>query len=228
MDTLVLEEEKRLGVQSPALQKVKVSVEEPRVCAQGDMSARPLYLPARLFFHPISCRIIPHSAIAWGRWAIFTQGQERVRKTSLDLRREIIDVGGIQNLIELRKKRKQKKRDALAAAQEPPPEPEEIVRLLVWTDVGRGSLGGPEAPTVLYWWMFYLQTGPVDEETFLKAAVEGKMKVIDKYLADGGSADTCDEVRPRCRTQCPFRTNTTTELDLGSAPLVGLFEITHR
>lgn len=58
------------------------------------------------------------------------QGQERVRKTSLDLRREIIDVGGIQNLIELRKKRKQKKRDALAAAQEPPPEPEEIVRVL--------------------------------------------------------------------------------------------------
>ncbi|XP_017173753.1 ankyrin repeat domain-containing protein 2 isoform X1 [Mus musculus] len=114
MDMLVLEEEKRLGVQSPALQKVK--------------------------------------------------GQERVRKTSLDLRREIIDVGGIQNLIELRKKRKQKKRDALAAAQEPPPEPEEI-------------------------------TGPVNEETFLKAAVEGKMKVIDKYLADGGSADTCDEFR---------------------------------
>lgn len=60
-----------------------------------------------------------------------------MRKTSLDLRREIIDVGGIQNLIELRKKRKQKKRDALAAAQEPPPEPEEIVRALIWTDVGR-------------------------------------------------------------------------------------------
>ncbi|XP_053438858.1 LOW QUALITY PROTEIN: ankyrin repeat domain-containing protein 2 [Nycticebus coucang] len=91
------------------------------------------------------------------------KGQERVRKTSLDLRREIIDVGGIQNLIELRKKRKQKKRDALAASQEPPPEPEEEI------------------------------TGPVDEETFLKAAVEGKLKVIEKFLADGGSADTCDE-----------------------------------
>uniref|UniRef100_A0A2K5F9P9 Ankyrin repeat domain 2 n=1 Tax=Aotus nancymaae TaxID=37293 RepID=A0A2K5F9P9_AOTNA len=90
------------------------------------------------------------------------KGQERVRKTSLDLRREIIDVGGIQNLIELRKKRKQKKRDALAASHEPPPEPEEI-------------------------------TGPVDDETFLKAAVEGKMKVIEKFLADGGSADTCDQ-----------------------------------
>ena len=39
-----------------------------------------------------------------------------------------------------------------------------------------------------------LQTGPVDEETFLKAAVEGKMKVIEKFLADGGSPDTCDQV----------------------------------
>uniref|UniRef100_F6Y1S2 Ankyrin repeat domain-containing protein 2 n=1 Tax=Equus caballus TaxID=9796 RepID=F6Y1S2_HORSE len=114
MDKLVLEDEKKHGAQSPALQKVK--------------------------------------------------GQERVRKTSLDLRREIIDVGGIQNLIELRKKRKQKKREALAAPQEPPPEPEEI-------------------------------TGPVDGETFLKAAVEGKMKVIEKFLADGGSADTCDQFR---------------------------------
>uniref|UniRef100_A0A4X2LE89 Ankyrin repeat domain 2 n=1 Tax=Vombatus ursinus TaxID=29139 RepID=A0A4X2LE89_VOMUR len=56
------------------------------------------------------------------------KGQERVRKTSLDLRREIIDVGGIQNLIELRKKRKQKKREALTLAPEPPPEPQEIVR----------------------------------------------------------------------------------------------------
>uniref|UniRef100_A0A8C6CFK9 Ankyrin repeat domain 2 n=1 Tax=Monodon monoceros TaxID=40151 RepID=A0A8C6CFK9_MONMO len=90
------------------------------------------------------------------------KGQERVRKTSLDLRREIIDVGGIQNLIQLRKKRKQKKREALAASQEPPPEPEEIA-------------------------------GPVDAETFLKAAVEGQMKVIEKFLADGGSPDTCDQ-----------------------------------
>lgn len=67
------------------------------------------------------------------------QGQERVRKTSLDLRREIIDVGGIQNLIELRKKRKQKKREALVASQEPPPEPEEIVRVLGRTPVSAGG-----------------------------------------------------------------------------------------
>uniref|UniRef100_G3X109 Ankyrin repeat domain 2 n=1 Tax=Sarcophilus harrisii TaxID=9305 RepID=G3X109_SARHA len=92
------------------------------------------------------------------------KGQERVRKTSLDLRREIIDVGGIQNLIELRKKRKQKKREALTLAPQPPPEAQEI-------------------------------TGPIDEETFLKAAVEGKMGVIEKFLADGGSADTCDQFR---------------------------------
>lgn len=39
-----------------------------------------------------------------------------------------------------------------------------------------------------------LQTGPVDAETFLKAAVEGQMKVIEKFLADGGSPDTCDQV----------------------------------
>ncbi|KAK2491845.1 hypothetical protein MC885_011374 [Smutsia gigantea] len=87
---------------------------------------------------------------------------KRVRKTSLDLRREIIDVGGIQNLIALRKKRKQKKREAQAALQETPPEPEEI-------------------------------TGPVDGETFLKAAVEGNMKIIEKFLAGGGSPNTCDQ-----------------------------------
>ena len=69
-----------------------------------------------------------------------------MRKTSLDLRREIIDVGGIQNLIQLRKKRKQKKLEALAASQEPAPEPEEIVsvlgRTLVWArGAGGGALG---------------------------------------------------------------------------------------
>lgn len=142
-----------------------------------------------------------------------------MRKTSLDLRREIIDVGGIQNLIELRKKRKQKKREALAAAQEPPPEPEEIVSVL-----GRPSLWAGESRearitwTTLHDWTLTLQTGPVDEETFLKAAVEGKMKVIEKFLADGGSADTCDEVK-----------STPLHLHLPSSPcpFVGLFESSH-
>lgn len=122
------------------------------------------------------------------------QGQERVRKTSLDLRREIIDVGGIQNLIELRKKRKQKKRAALAA-QEPPPEPEEIVSVLGEHLCGRGALEGLDPHlAALRDGMCALQTGPVEEETFLKAAVEGKMKVIEKFLAEGGSPDTCDQV----------------------------------
>ncbi|XP_075468491.1 ankyrin repeat domain-containing protein 2 isoform X1 [Ascaphus truei] len=93
------------------------------------------------------------------------KGDERVRKTSVDLRREIIDVGGIQNLIELRKKRQERqKKKSQTIAPEPEPEPEEIA-------------------------------GPVSAETFLKAAVEGKMNIIEKFLHDGGSADTCDEFK---------------------------------
>lgn len=38
------------------------------------------------------------------------------------------------------------------------------------------------------------QEGPVEPETFLRAAVQGKMHVIEKFLADGGPPDTCDEV----------------------------------
>lgn len=75
--------------------------------------------------------------------------------------------------------------------------------------------------------MLFPQTGPVDEEMFLKAAVEGKVKVIDKYLADGGSADTCDEVMPPSLHLPPFRTTTITGSGPGSAPSVGLFENTH-
>ncbi|KAJ8789355.1 hypothetical protein J1605_021882 [Eschrichtius robustus] len=126
------------------------------------------------------------------------KGQERVRKTSLDLRREIIDVGGIQNLIHLRKKRKQKKREALAASQEPPPEPEEIVRVLGRTPVWAGGAGGggngsDHSGAASKDCIRSLQTGPVDAETFLKAAVQGQMKVIEKFLADGGSPNTCDQ-----------------------------------
>ncbi|XP_042314744.1 ankyrin repeat domain-containing protein 2 isoform X2 [Sceloporus undulatus] len=87
------------------------------------------------------------------------KGHERVRKSSLDLRREIIEVGGTQYLFELRKKPRKKKEE-----KKPEPEPEEI-------------------------------TGPVAEEDFLKAAVQGKLHVMEKFLADGGSPDTCDEFR---------------------------------
>uniref|UniRef100_A0A8B9MSC8 Ankyrin repeat domain-containing protein 2 n=1 Tax=Accipiter nisus TaxID=211598 RepID=A0A8B9MSC8_9AVES len=91
------------------------------------------------------------------------KGQERVRKSSVDLRREIIDVGSIQRLIELRKQRRQR-REERAATPEPPPPPEPLEI-----------------------------EGPVEPETFLRAAVQGKMRVIEKFLADGGSPDTCDE-----------------------------------
>ncbi|XP_014813831.1 PREDICTED: ankyrin repeat domain-containing protein 2 isoform X3 [Calidris pugnax] len=91
------------------------------------------------------------------------QGQERVRKSSVDLRREIIDVGSIQRLIELRKQRRQR-REERAATPEPPPPPEPLEI-----------------------------DGPVEPETFLRAAVQGKMHIIEKFLADGGPPDTCDE-----------------------------------
>lgn len=61
--------------------------------------------------------------------------------------------------------------------------------------MGRGALEGLDPHTAaLLDGTYALQTGPVEEETFLKAAVEGKMKVIEKFLAEGGSPDTCDQV----------------------------------
>ncbi|XP_018416553.1 PREDICTED: ankyrin repeat domain-containing protein 2 [Nanorana parkeri] len=93
------------------------------------------------------------------------KGEDRVRKTSVDLRKEIIDTGGIQNLIEIRKRRQErKKKKSLVVAPEPEPEVEEI-------------------------------TGPIPPDTFLQAAVQGKMNIIEKFLEDGGSSDTCDEFK---------------------------------
>ncbi|XP_075072024.1 ankyrin repeat domain-containing protein 2 [Mixophyes fleayi] len=93
------------------------------------------------------------------------KGDERVRKTSVDLRKEIVDIGGIQNFIEIRKRRQErKKRNSQVVAPPPEPEPEEI-------------------------------TETVSPEVFLKAAVQGKMNAIEKFLDDGGSPDTCDEFK---------------------------------
>ncbi|KFO54342.1 Ankyrin repeat domain-containing protein 2, partial [Corvus brachyrhynchos] len=94
------------------------------------------------------------------------KGQERVRRSSVDLRREIIDVGSIQRLIELRKRRR------LGAPMLSP-------------------LLHPCAAPALS--LSHYQEGPVEPETFLRAAVQGKMHVIEKFLADGGSPHTCDE-----------------------------------
>ncbi|KAM3666284.1 ankyrin repeat domain-containing protein 2 isoform X2 [Ammospiza nelsoni] len=108
----------------------------------------------------------------WGLEAI--KGQEKVRRSSVDLRREIIDVGSIQRLIELRKQRRQRRAERAATPEPaPPPEPLEI-------------------------------DGPVEPETFLRAAVQGKMHFIEKFLADGGSPDTCDEVASLAATGCPL------------------------
>ncbi|KAI1236282.1 hypothetical protein IHE44_0001563 [Lamprotornis superbus] len=107
----------------------------------------------------------------WGLEAI--KGQEKVRRSSVDLRREIIDVGSIQRLIELRKQRRQRRAERAATPEPtPPPEPLEI-------------------------------EGPVEPETFLRAAVQGKMHIIEKFLTDGGSPDTCDEVASLAATGCP-------------------------
>lgn len=44
----------------------------------------------------------------------------------------------------------------------------------------------------------------MEPETFLRAAVQGKMHVIEKFLADGGSPDTCDEVASLAATGWPL------------------------
>lgn len=36
--------------------------------------------------------------------------------------------------------------------------------------------------------------GLVEPEEFLKAAAQGKMEVVEKFLEDGGDPNTCDEV----------------------------------
>uniref|UniRef100_A0A670ZVA1 Ankyrin repeat domain 2 n=1 Tax=Pseudonaja textilis TaxID=8673 RepID=A0A670ZVA1_PSETE len=84
------------------------------------------------------------------------EGQEKVRKSSVDLRKEILEVGGTEYLFKLHKKAKKKEEE------KPEPEPEEI-------------------------------TGPVAVEDFLKAAVQGRIQVVEKFLVDGGSPNTCDE-----------------------------------
>lgn len=59
------------------------------------------------------------------------------------------------------------------------------------------------------------QEGPVEPETFLRAAIQGKMRVIEKFLADGGSPDTCDEVAS------PPATGHPPPMPCCHAPLVG-------
>nr|XP_023956205.1 ankyrin repeat domain-containing protein 2 isoform X3 [Chrysemys picta bellii] len=76
-----------------------------------------------------------HGPVHWGIEGL--KGQGRERKSSLDLRREIIHVGGIQYLFELRKTRRKRREEKVAP--EPEPEPEEIFHR---TALHRASLEG--------------------------------------------------------------------------------------
>lgn len=68
------------------------------------------------------------------------------------------------------------------------------------TSLGKQGRGAPMLSPLLHPYaapalsLSHCQEGPVEPETFLRAAVQGKMHVIEKFLADGGSPDTCDEV----------------------------------
>ncbi|XP_069756404.1 ubiquitin domain-containing protein 1 isoform X4 [Narcine bancroftii] len=40
-----------------------------------------------------------------------------------------------------------------------------------------------------------VKSGPIEVQDFLLAAVRGKIKIIEKFLADGGTSDACDEFK---------------------------------
>lgn len=104
MNTPELEEEKRCGPRNWGLEAIKVSELGCRVAGVAGE------------------RQVKRSTVCGH------QGQEKVRRSSVDLRREIIDVGSIQRLIELRKQRRQRRAERAATPEPtPPPEPLEIV-----------------------------------------------------------------------------------------------------
>lgn len=81
-----------------------------------------------------------------------------------------------------------------------------------WVTLPAGDLSGKQGrgPPVLSPCLFpcdapalsppCCQEGPVEPETFLRAAVQGNIRIIEKFLADGGPPDTCDEVASRGHT----------------------------
>ncbi|XP_030628266.1 ankyrin repeat domain-containing protein 2 [Chanos chanos] len=93
------------------------------------------------------------------------QVEERVRKTSSDLRCEIIDLGGAKNVSELRRRKKTRKKEE---------------------NNSRGKVDIPAVNTLIW---------PVDTADFLKAATEGNLKVIEMFLENGGDPNICDEFR---------------------------------
>ncbi|KAG9275305.1 ankyrin repeat domain-containing protein 2 [Astyanax mexicanus] len=97
------------------------------------------------------------------------QAEERVRKISFELRREIVDLGGVENISELRLRKKIRKQRADSSGQSDVPE------------------------------------GPVGRQDFLIAAASGKIKVIEKFLEDGGDPNTCDEFRKSALHRAAFQ-----------------------
>ncbi|XP_072533033.1 uncharacterized protein ankrd2 isoform X2 [Salminus brasiliensis] len=97
------------------------------------------------------------------------QAEERVRKISFELRREIVNLGGAENISELRLRKKIRKQTA-------------------------DSHG-----------IVDVSEGPVDREDFLTAAANGKITVIDKFLADGGDPNACDEFRKSALHRAAFQ-----------------------
>ncbi|XP_036429330.1 ankyrin repeat domain-containing protein 2 [Colossoma macropomum] len=96
------------------------------------------------------------------------QAEEQARKVLSELRREIVDLGGAENItqLRLRKKIKNKAVDPSGLADVP--------------------------------------AGPVDREDFLMAATKGKLKIVEKFLEDGGDPDTCDEFRKSALHRAAF------------------------
>uniref|UniRef100_A0A667XZK1 Ankyrin repeat domain 2 (stretch responsive muscle) n=1 Tax=Myripristis murdjan TaxID=586833 RepID=A0A667XZK1_9TELE len=92
---------------------------------------------------------------------VISQAEEIERRISSDLTREILDLGGLDNITEMCK-RKTKKTKRKSSSQ-------------VYV----------ELPVV----------GPVDPEDFMDAAIKGKLKVVEKYLADGGNPNFHDELK---------------------------------
>ncbi|XP_026113784.1 ankyrin repeat domain-containing protein 2-like isoform X2 [Carassius auratus] len=88
------------------------------------------------------------------------EAEGQVRKISSDLRSEIVDLGGAENIIELCMKKKIRNKTAKA-----PKDPMDV------------------------------PVGPVEQGEFLKAAAQGKIEVVEKFLEDGGDPNICDEFR---------------------------------
>ncbi|XP_055503058.1 ankyrin repeat domain-containing protein 2-like [Leucoraja erinacea] len=127
--------------------------------------------------------------------------EERVRKTSRDLRQEIISLGGIQNLLELRLKRRERKKvPAPEPEDEEIPGPVEVPEFLL--AAVRGKIG-----TVKKYFAHGGDADACDEfkRTALhRAALEGHTEILIELLDAGATVDfkdrlDCTSVHWACR-----------------------------